>query len=159
MNERRFYDLPEVTGDDYGALLQGVAPLATTIGLIIRSPLMRLTERADAVLATLQPFWLESEQVTSWPGTQLAGDRTSLRNLYQLNNESLVLLRRAATALSDWVNPQLPEDLHLLRADGSTVLGTVAQEEDAWVELTQEEVHQVAQTLPPKLQRMFSATS
>ena len=60
--------------------------------------------------------------------------RTSLRYLYRLTPDSLDLVLAASDSIFDWVNPDLPEDLHLLRGDGSTVLGSVAQEDAVWVE-------------------------
>ncbi|WP_157181531.1 hypothetical protein [Actinopolymorpha alba] len=54
--------------------------------------------------------------------------------------ESLEELLTATDDLFKWVNPDLPEDLHFLRVDGSTVLGSVAQEEEAWLELDEVEL-------------------
>jgi hypothetical protein len=46
----------------------------------------------------------------------------------------------SGSGLFQWVNLGSPEDLHLIRSDGTTVLGTIAQEEDAWMELDDGEV-------------------
>jgi hypothetical protein len=41
--------------------------------------------------------------------------------------------------------------LHLLRSDGSTVLGTVAQERQAWLELTDRERERWLQVAPDEI--------
>ena len=44
-----------------------------------------------------------------------------------------------------------PEDLHFLRAGGSTVLGTVAQEDDAWLEPTDQESRELLPRMPKQI--------
>ncbi|MDQ1748887.1 MAG: hypothetical protein QOD07_3150 [Frankiaceae bacterium] len=141
MSDRRVITLASgPTGAPYRDLLRGVAAVATFIGLIIRSPKVQLSPRADGVLAALTPFLVADDEVDAWPGTALVGSRRSRRLLFRVESASLDVLLDAAIGLFEWVNPQLPEDLHLLRADGTTVLGTVAQEEDAWLELDDREL-------------------
>ncbi|WP_344234779.1 hypothetical protein [Kribbella hippodromi] len=70
------------------------------------------------------------------------------RFLFRLDAESLEVLVSSASSLYDWVNPMLPEDLHFLRSDGSVVLGTVAQEDDAWLQLTPAEYEGIAARIP-----------
>ncbi len=76
------------------------------------------------------------------------GTGTEDRYLFRLDDASLDVLMSSAESLFDWVWPRLPEDLHFLRADGSTVLGTVAQADDAWLELTAVEYGAIAGRLP-----------
>jgi len=91
------------------------------------------------VLQALSPHLLGVEQARVWPGTELS-DSLATRHLFHLDERSLGILGDSAAGLFEWVNPGLPEDLHFLRLDGSTVLGSVAQEEDAWLELSDEEL-------------------
>lgn len=156
MSDRRTITLAaprDVSG--YRALLRSVAALASSAGLIVRSPKVQLSARADSLLAALTPFLLATEDVDRWPGTQLIGDRKSRRFLYRLAPESIALLVSAATGIFDWVNPELPEDLHLLRADGTVVLGTVAQEEDAWLELTAAELGSLLAESPAEVRELL----
>jgi hypothetical protein len=144
MTDRRVITLTSVpTGATYRDLVSSVAAFAASIGLIIRSPRVQLSSHADAVLAALSPFLISDEEVNRWPGTELVGRRRSRRLTFSLEPASLDVLLGEAASLVDWVNPDLPEDLHLLRADGSTVLGTVTQEEDAWLELDDAELGQL----------------
>lgn len=143
MTDSKVYNLPaNVARDDYAGLLTSLAPFAAAFGLIVHSRSVRLTEHAVSVLRSLEPLLLSERQTSTWPGTELVGDRTSTLYTYRLDPASTKVLINSAGSLFDWVNPALPEDLHLVRADGTTVLGTVAQEEDAWLELRPEELEQ-----------------
>lgn len=148
-----------IEGPKYEALLRSAAPLAASVGLIVRSDLVVLTRRAQAVLETLAPYLTRSDQVSAWPGTQLFGDRGSHRYLYRLQPETLEILVSSASDLYEWINPELPEDLHFLRTDGSTVLGTIAQERDAWVVIHELELEMWRSSLDSDLSRCLSPRS
>lgn len=131
----------------YIQLLHAAAPLSAKFGLIVHVPIDRLREPANAVMSRLDPHLITVEHVTEWPGTKTFGGRTEKRFLYRITPDSLHVLATAARDLYAWVNPDLPEDLHLLRQDGSTVLGTIAQEDDGWLELEPEEYAALGETL------------
>ncbi|MEV0794081.1 hypothetical protein [Kribbella sp. NPDC050459] len=135
-------------GEDYRALLRAVAPLAVVFGVLDKGRGTRMDEPGRQVLRRLGEHLLEADEVHAWPGSLIVGTSTQDRYLFRLDEESLGVLTTAASSLFDWVWPRLPEDLHLLRADRSTVLGTVAQEDDAWLELTAAEYDAVVGRLP-----------
>jgi len=137
-----------VVREDYRALLRAVAPLAVVFGVLDKGRGTRMDESGRQVLRRLGEHLLEADEVQAWPGSVIVGTSTQDRYLFRLDEESLEVLTTAASSLFDWVWPRLPEDLHLLRADGSTVLGTVAQEDDAWLELTATEYDAVVGRLP-----------
>lgn len=95
-----------------------------------------LQETGREVLRRLGEHLFDADEVDACPGSLMYGDGTLDRCLFRLDDVSLEVLTSSAENLFDWVWPRLPEDLHFLRADGSTVLGMVAQEGDAWHELT-----------------------
>ena len=130
-----------VAGPLYEALVRSAAEFAVMAGLIIRSDEVQLDEKGAGLIEALKPHMLRTERVQSWPGSQLFGERTSIRHLYGLTHASLDLLLNGTDEMFGWINPYLPEDLHLLREDGSTVLGTIAQENDVWLELSDDELH------------------
>lgn len=148
----RTYDLsvsPE--GPVYGALLRAAAAVpADVLGVVWHSEGLAKTDRARAVLAALEPHLLAAEEVSAWPGARTYG-WTATRYTYALSPESLDVLLRSAASIFDWVSPDLPEDAHFLRADGSTVLGSTAQEDDVWVELTDDEVAVWRAQAPPEV--------
>src|SRR5207237_1584273 len=54
---------------------------------------------------------------------------------YTLNRESVATLKAAARGLYAWRQPKLPQDLALLRADGSPWLVSIAAEQLGYLEL------------------------
>lgn len=149
MNELTTYNIAEpVTGQDYGELLRALSPIAASFGLIVRMPFAVLHEQARVVLERLGEHLIDATETQTWPGSQIVGRMTVERFLFRLDASSLDVLVSSASSLYDWVNPMLPEDLHFLRADGSAVLGTVAQENDAWLELTPAEYERIADRIP-----------
>ncbi|MCW2753492.1 MAG: hypothetical protein JWQ32_903 [Marmoricola sp.] len=152
MDKRSIWNITgRPSGDAYEALLRGVAERSTKFAFLVRSPSVKLSERAVVVMDELTPYLVGSEETQEWPGTQLVGSRMSTRYTFLLTTESLEVLIAAALGLFEWVNPTLPEDLHFLRADGSTVLGNVAQEDDAWLELEESETVGIVDALPAEL--------
>jgi hypothetical protein len=143
--------VPQPTGPSLSALLESLVGVATTFGLIITSADVRLSARALDLLRSLRPYLLEEAEVGEWPGSRLLENWTSHRLVYRLTADSVRLLS-AVDALDEWVNPDLPEDLHLMRDDRSTVLGTIAQHEYFWLELDPDEAQTVQARLPSGFQ-------
>ncbi|MDX3004469.1 hypothetical protein PWY87_22460 [Kribbella solani] len=137
-----------VSGDDYGELLRVLSPVAAGFGLIVQVPFAALHESARKVLERLGGHLIEAMDTQAWPGSQIVGRTTVERFLFRLDSDSLEVLVSSASSLYDWVNPRLPEDSHFLRSDGSVVLGTVAQEDDAWLQLTPAEYERIAARIP-----------
>jgi hypothetical protein len=54
----------------------------------------------------------------------------------------------ASDGLYGWQQPALPEDLALLRDDGTVILGSICHEHDAYLELSDEEYEALATTIP-----------
>jgi hypothetical protein len=146
-------------GDLYAALLRSAGNVSFTIGMVIRSDKVALWPRATSLLAALEPYALRIEQVTEWPGTQLIGGRTSRRHLFRLTTDSIDLVLAASTTIFDWINPGLPEDLHLLRRDGSTVLGSIAQENAVWLEVDGDELDRMLATASAELHGVLTHAS
>lgn len=149
MRGRRTYDLVlHPSGAVYESILDTAAHFSALIGLIVQSGRTKLQPTAHTVFHALEPFLVRDEEVASWPGSQLYGGYTSRRLLYTLHPEALNVLLTTTTDLFAWVNPALPEDLHFLRADLSTVLGSTAQHDDAWLELDELERVEWARIAP-----------
>lgn len=123
----------------YADILRAIHPLAATFGLMLTPNLLGGRPPFDSVLARLEPFLVHAEDIQTRPGSRMADGLTALRHLYSVTPESLDVLLSSATSLYDWQFPTRPESLHLLRADGSTVLGTAPWHRSAWLELTESE--------------------
>ncbi len=78
MTSRRTFDIVvRPAGETYQSLLRALVPIASLFGVVIRSEKVRLTEAAESVLRSLEPYLVRVEEVTKWPGTQLIGGRVS----------------------------------------------------------------------------------
>lgn len=89
---------------------------------------------AQEILESLTPFLTEMKDVHEWPGSRLAHGYTARLGTYQYLLPVKEFLELATDGLFEWQNPDLPDDPHLLREDGSTWLGSTAHEEVAWLE-------------------------
>jgi hypothetical protein len=139
------------SGDLFSLLIRAVAPYATVVGMVVRSDKVRLSAKARLILDSLEPFLVDASQTDTWPGTKLLAGRTSKVYHYRLAPHVLEILLSQSSSLYEWVNPAMPEDLHFLRDDGSPVLGNVAQEEDSWLELDEDEFGIFSQEAPARL--------
>jgi len=73
--------------------------------------------------------------VKEWPGTRLIGSNTATLHTFRLSLDVQRMLRTRARSILDWSNPELPDDLHFLREDGTLIFGSIAHENYAWVVL------------------------
>lgn len=70
------------------------------------------------VLEALEPWLMWKTESSEWPGTVLQGHTATVWR-YHLTVETAAIIKNAVSGLYDWLQPDLPEDLRLLRADGS----------------------------------------
>jgi hypothetical protein len=97
-----------------------------------------LNDHGLSFLAALRPFTTEIADKTEWPGTRLFG-HTAKVHRFVLNEESIELLESRSKAVFDWYYPDLPEDLCLLRRDGTTWFQSTVHESWAALWLAAEE--------------------
>lgn len=149
MAVRHSYELvQELANDLLGRMFQWALDVASTVGLVVHSDRVRLGPRALALFERMDPYLVSKTAVTEWPGTRLIGERKAILRTYRFTNAAADSLVAAAERLYAWVNPDLPEDLHLLRRDGSLVLGSITQEHEAWMDLTDEEYASLVSQAP-----------
>jgi hypothetical protein len=92
-----------------------------------------------------------SERANAWPGTTLlpsngVEDATVWRYRWSAGLVDTTL--QFSRGLYQWHEPELPEDLALLRNPGDVWLGSVAHEGDAWLELTETEHASLVASIP-----------
>lgn len=76
---------------------------------------MVLGDRAELVIERLKPFLVGCEKTSETPGSiMLPADAITLCT-YRLDADSAKVIREAARRLYDWVEPDLPQELCLLR--------------------------------------------
>lgn len=144
---RRVFDLlEEPRGDVLRELLRAATRSATSAMLILRDDL-GLGDAGQALLDRLEPHRLETRRASAWPGTELLGSQATLAR-FALTPPVLEALLDATDALYGWRQPELPEDLALVRADGTVWLASTAHERDAFLELTAEEYDDLVGAMP-----------
>lgn len=106
-----------------------------------------MSNRGDAVLRRLEPDLIRREVRASWPGTTLLEGSATVAT-YQLTSEVVAALTTAATGLYDWQQPELPEDLCLLRDEDDPWLVSIAHEGDAFVSVDEDELEELRRRVP-----------
>lgn len=138
--------LDDVKGEGYVQLLHHALSECDSFILIIRHSI-DVNATAEAVLNRLEPSLISSEESSEWPGTKLL-DSTALVNKYKLSPNTAADLAEVADGLFSWCQPELPEDLCLIRKDGDPWLVTIAHEEDAYMVLSPEESAALTENIP-----------
>ena len=88
---------------------------------------------------------------TSWPGTWLGGGAVAGVREYKVAPGVAEVLESAVGGLYDWCHSKAPEDIALLRSDGSAILTVTAHEEDAFLTLSREEQQRLVAAIGPEL--------
>jgi len=138
--------LDDVKGAAYAKLLQQALSYCGSFILVLRHSI-DVNETAQSVLNTLEPFLIGREERRQWPGTQLL-DETAQVSTFQLSPATATVLAEVAPSLFSWTQPELPEDLCLLREDGEPWLGTIAHEKDAYLILSIAERAALIESIP-----------
>ncbi len=135
----------EPRGDAYHDLIYRAFPWCAELVLVVvplpggDDPLLGSGRR---VLAELEPFLISATDEAEWPGTRLDGGATGRIHRYRLHPEALDVVATATDHLYGWCPPALPQDIALLRGDGSPFLATVTQE--GWAALTIDDAEEAA---------------
>jgi hypothetical protein len=83
-----------------------------------------------------------------WPGNRLIGRRTVEYHRVSFDAAVLEIVERHSSHLFEWISPDLPDDLHLLRENGAVLLGNVAHEADAWLDCSDLELREIVSSCP-----------
>jgi hypothetical protein len=138
--------LRQPRGRVYAALVEAAGEACPTALLVTRPRMGSSAELLD-VLARLEPHLVRREERNEWPGTRLI-DGTATVHEYRVGGDVLSILRSSVKGLYLWRQPARPEDLCFLRADGTTWLGSIAHERDAWLELDEAEAAALVARVP-----------
>jgi hypothetical protein len=130
----------------YGDILDYAVGKSTTFLLVVRDSL-GLSSGATELLEQLRSFQVKDCRASRWPGTELL-DGTARVVEYTYTPESKDILKQVAKGLFDWEQPDLPEDLCLLRASGDVWMGTTSHERDAFFEMQPGEMSAMLSHIP-----------
>lgn len=134
---RTFEIAAEPRGHTYNDLLYRSFPWCAELWLVV----VPISGGGDALLPTgrdvlreLEPYLRSADEAGEWPGTRLEAGATARVHRYALRPPVLDVVAGATDRLYAWRHPELPQDLALVRADGTPFLATVTNE--AWAGLT-----------------------
>lgn len=147
MSKFVFDIIEESTGVLYHELLDA-AQEECSHALLVLQHIIKPDPGANEVLNRLEPFRVKSEELTEWPGTKLFLGYTATVMTYRYEPEFISVLHDISDRLYAWELPSLPEDLCLLRVDGSPWLVTIAHERDSYLDLTNNEKDYLLARLP-----------
>jgi hypothetical protein len=145
--ETKTYDLQiEPSGVSYRNLIDFAVSSCPLVLLVVRHE-VELKEAGQWLLSSLQSF-LESQVSSSyWPGTELLVDEANIF-YFRLEIDSARLLKVATDHLYGWRQPNLPEDLCILREDREPWLVTISHEDDGFFSLTDWERKDLLRAVP-----------
>jgi len=142
---RNYYSLlkeprDKLYGDilDYGLQICGVALLVVD---------GELAPRGESVLNKLEPLLISRKESSEWPGTSIQGGVATVL-CYTYNSQCVNILKMFTKALYEWLDPEFPQDLCLLRSDGSSWLVSIAHEKDGYFYLTEVEMSNLIRSIP-----------
>ena len=136
----------EPAGASYSELLAAALPSCDRALLVVRDS-RALTTSGVQALAALQPFLIASDRRSVWPGTRLFSGLVDVHSL-EFHSQSASVLSALVHRLYDWVDPDLPADLSLLRPDRRPWMVTVAHEQFGYLCLDADEVRRVRTAVP-----------
>jgi len=139
LDDRCIVSIPyRLDASGYADIIRAAASLSTEFGLVMLTSENHLSDSVQKVLHDLQPFLLRTDETHNWPGTTSWGPVRV--NRYRSCPESVAVITSRASSFWQWTNF---EDIHFVRADGSTVLGSTMCEKDAWLEVDDEELSKI----------------
>lgn len=138
--------LEEPRGESYRQLIRASLYYGDRF-LLITNSLPDVDAPARSLTAALKPYLLSANRESEWPGTRLLED-TALVSSFSMRPETAKILGEAVEGLFDWIEPELPEDLCILRPDGSPWLVTISHEQDAYFQLSDKEKGELTELVP-----------
>lgn len=136
----------EPRGEVMARLLRALGQHSSVAMMVLRDD-FELDESARALLTRLAPNLIERKRSCSWPGTVLLSEEATILR-FVVNDAAVGELIAAADGLFEWKHPALPEDLALLRGDGTVIYGSICHEGDAFLDLTDEEYETLCASVP-----------
>lgn len=127
----------EPTGEAYADLLEAAVDYASEIRFVTFDR-WSLHGDAERLISALEPWLVGSYETEEWPGTRMTGGWLGRVHSYRYDRESVAMVLNQTSRLWQW-GGNLPNDLHLVRADGTAWFASITSEDDVWLTLTDEE--------------------
>lgn len=146
MKNKIYFVRQELKGAPYNKLLE----FAVAVGgyaLLVFNSTKNLNIQGQMVLERLDPYLSEKKMQSQWPGTILL-DSKELVFKYAICREFIDELKKAAKGVYSWLQPDLPEDLCLMRVDKTPWFYSVAHEAESYLELSDDELALLTKSIP-----------
>lgn len=144
-SEYRDYRLGhEPRGDELEALLSRAGEYCDRFLVALSG--MELSEAGNQLLERLTPFLIQREETNHYPAATLPWGTLTVCT-YRLDAQSRLILSAAAHRLFQWVEPDLPNDLCLLRGEQPWLV-TMASDRVAIVTLDERQRDRLRETIP-----------
>ncbi|HLC87869.1 MAG TPA: hypothetical protein VJG66_02330 [Patescibacteria group bacterium] len=127
----------DLKGKAYRNLITAASKFCSTGLFVIRNS-VSTNDTVNDLLSELAPNLISKKEESSWPGTELIEEVATVYK-FKLNNETVAMLTNASESLFSWIQPALPEDLCLIRANGDPLLVTISHEHDAFLNILTED--------------------
>ena len=131
----------EPMGVEYCLLLEALLTVCSRALLVVRDDLT-IGSQGKEKLKCLKPYLVSRELRRDWPGTELLSGTARVQE-YRFDGGCCETLGQLVDGLYGWRQPDAPEDLCLLRHDRSPALVSIAHEEDAYLDLTSQELRRL----------------
>lgn len=132
-------------GPTFAWLLRKMTELGAETFRFAVGPQEVVTGEFSAAIQSLSRFEYSREWSRNWVGTR-ADEKHQILS-YSVSQESISAIFALSNGIFDWDGASLPLDLHFLRGDGSTLLGSIASEYSAWLELDELELESLGSGL------------
>lgn len=136
---QEYWFASEPRGPALEALLGYCAAMGSYCSLVDTFPHSKKGREArERFLLAAKPHLLGIDDVSDWPGSGVIKGTVPLWR-FTMGAGLLDVLVAESKGLYDLRAPKLPEDLAVYRSDASVLLGSVAHEHMAWMNLTADE--------------------
>jgi hypothetical protein len=145
-NNNHFALKRELRGTLYREVLQYALKVCSEGVLLIR-PYYSCSESARKVLERLSAFPSPDKESLPWTGAQLFDSGAEVKRFLYCQ-ETVDILLEVSKKIFDWEQPGLPEDLTLIRPDGSDWLVAMSHSRQAFLSLSREERSDIVHAIP-----------
>jgi hypothetical protein len=136
---RKVYSLVgEIDRDLYFKILKHCLRYCSKLILILRDHHPKNSVKLSQIIAILEPYLLSDERKNEWPGTEVMKENGRVLT-YKYDEEVYEILLNLPVGLYDWIAPDAPEDLSLIRHTGIPYFVSITHERDSYFDLTQDE--------------------
>lgn len=123
-------------GKIYEQLIDLAFDICDEFHLVVRKD-MGSTKKLEPVMKELESSLKVMKKTNEWTGTMLGRGQKANVYYYRTDEHAKEVVKKAASSLHAWVQPDLPEDLSFLKK-GKPWLVNIAHEEESYI-ITQSE--------------------